>query len=244
MSGSRNGNGGRSGGRGRGRDSICGDINSNSSNNGGVRNRRGRGGGGRRGGRGGAADPSVNGYNGVNFAGRGPTNFGDYGLGGENSRGGNPGGPRHFGDAATRPDRITPKLPADEDYEDEETDEENTSSLAPNAPKKDGQPNRIVSANNADQATMLRSRGGSLRHDEQLNHNTPVNNDNADQATSFKNTGSSMSQNTSCCLICYSSKLHLRRTIAPCGHDDICEFPSCVAAAAWGERDTGCAENC
>ena len=158
---------------------------------------RGRGGGRGRGrgrGRGGRGNNSSNdnNNNNSNFAGRGPKNFSNSGGG----RGGR--GPRHVGNERSRPDRIEPKLPMDSSDEEDETDENVVGG-------------KKVRANSINLSP--------LKADEQIDHISPVG---TITSPATKTDDTSQRAQHAYCLICYSSKLHTRRTISPCGHDDIC----------------------
>jgi len=113
-----------------------------------------------------------------------------------NSRGGR--GPRHVGNERSRPDRIEPKLPMDSSDEEDETDENVVGG-------------KKVRANSINLSP--------LKADEQIDHITPVGNVTSPDT---KIDDTSQRAQHAYCLICYSSKLHTRRTISPCGHDDVC----------------------
>eukprot|EP00584_Thalassiosira_punctigera_P001951 CAMPEP_0172527174 /NCGR_PEP_ID=MMETSP1067-20121228/1916_1 /TAXON_ID=265564 ORGANISM="Thalassiosira punctigera, Strain Tpunct2005C2" /NCGR_SAMPLE_ID=MMETSP1067 /ASSEMBLY_ACC=CAM_ASM_000444 /LENGTH=1090 /DNA_ID=CAMNT_0013310853 /DNA_START=130 /DNA_END=3402 /DNA_ORIENTATION=+ len=196
------GRGGR-GGRGGSGDGGNNDRNGGRSNNSSGRGRGGRGGGRVRGGggRGGGGGDSTEA---ANFAGRGPKNFdrpNDHdevrgNSGGTGGRGGG-SGPRHYGELRSRPDRVVPRLSLDD------SDDEGGGGDAAPAAEDSG------------------SKPPALREEEQhLDHVEPVN------ATSTVHAEEMMEQKErshhAYCLICYSSKLYLRRTITPCGHDDVC----------------------
>ena len=154
---------------------------------------RGRGGGRGRGrGRGRGGRGNDNNNNNSNFAGRGPKNFNNSGGG----RGGR--GPRHVGNERSRPDRIEPKLPMDSSDDEDETDENVLGG-------------KKVRANSINLSP--------LKADEQIDHISPVG---TITSPATKTDDASQRAQHAYCLICYSSKLHTRRTISPCGHDDIC----------------------
>ena len=172
------------------------------------RNRGGRGGrGGRgrgRGGRGGSDDNRQN-ENAANVAGRGP---------------------KHFGSTRSRPDRITPKLSVDSSSEDEDADNVENGvgqiSLSEHEDIDHITPVNAASSFPYSQANTSSQTAPSRysRQEDEVDHITPVgNNTNVRQQHQQQQ---QQRERHAYCLICYSSKLHLRRAISPCGHDDIC----------------------
>ena len=199
--------GGRSGGRG-------------------GRGRGGRGGGGRGNNSNNNNDASSNSNNNsqsaTNFAGRGPKNFsGGRGTSSSSSgrgRGGGGNGPRHMGNnERSRPDRICPQLPTDDD-EEEEVDENNINSAAGG-----GSSNKFGSS--------PRSKPSSSEN-EHVDHIAPINpiiSSPTNKTNGNNNTNNNINDSVELsklqheiCMICFSSKLSTRRTITPCGHDDVC----------------------
>lgn len=104
-------------------------------------------------------------------------------------------GPRHHGGKErSRPDRIIPKLPLDSDDSD------------------DGESGGV---NQAILRDLYDASDGTCKpappSDEEIDHVEPA-----------PHSTTSGGQHHAHCIICYTTKLHLRRTITPCGHDDIC----------------------
>ena len=174
---------------------------------GGGRGRGGRGRGGRGGGGGGGNENSTN----SNFAGRGPKSFAgssNNNNNNNNSRAGG-GGPKHFGNTRSRPDCIAPLLPADSHSDDDDDD--------------DDELDNNNNDDNDEAAAKICADSMPLGKEEQLNHIDAV----VVTTGTVQNSDSEIQLQRAphaYCLICYSSKLHIRRTISPCGHDDVCKF--------------------
>ena len=143
---------------------------------------------------------------------------------GRGDRDGDPGanfagrGPKHFGAGTSRPERIEPRLPGDSS--DEEIVED----------KK--MPARSGGGGNTDDRTHLdhlapisASPNQPTAEAVDVDHVAPVN---------ASHRGGEARERHAYCLVCYSSKLHLRRTIAPCGHDDVCELQKCALGRMGG----------
>ena len=174
---------------------------------GGGRGRGGRGRGGRGGGGGGGNENSTN----SNFAGRGPKSFAGSSNNNNNNNsraaGGGGGGPKHFGNTRSRPDCIAPLLPADSHSDDDDDDID-----------------ELDNNNNNDEDEAVAKIGADsmpIGKEEQVDHIDAV------VTGTVQNSDSEIQLQRAphaYCLICYSSKLHIRRTISPCGHDDVCKF--------------------
>ena len=143
-----------------------------------------------------------------------PSNFAGRGpkdFGGGRSSAG--AGPRHHGNGRSRPDRIVPRLPLDDsDDEDGGADRSILSDLygASDGARKPAPPS-----------------------DGEVDHVVP-----APHSVTGGGGGDGPSDQHAHCIICYTTKLHLRRTVSPCGHDDICW--ACHLQLRYLHGDTKC----
>lgn len=165
------------------------------------------GGGGRRGGGGSGRGGNHRGRVGSDGGGAGNSNAGGSVAAASGGRGrgrcgsGSGGrGPKHFGNERQRPDCINPKLLVD--VSDDEQEEEVNEDLKVEAEEAistidDSKPSPIDNNIHLD---LERQQKQQLQEPS-----SPSNN-----------------HRHTYCLICYSSKLSTRRTISPCGHDDVC----------------------